>query len=64
MGSVVAGAGVNPAAQRWGFWPLLPLGFRCMNWSEALDPELSLEFCAIRLDCVQLRAGQIALADD
>ena len=25
MGSVVAGAGVNPAEQRWGFWPLLPL---------------------------------------
>ena len=25
MGSVVAGAGVNPAGQRWGFWPLLPL---------------------------------------
>ena len=28
MGSVVAGAGVNPADQRWGFWPLLPLGFQ------------------------------------
>ena len=26
MGSVVAGAGVNPADQRWGWWPLLPLG--------------------------------------
>jgi len=25
MGSVVAGAGVNPVDQRWGFWPLLPL---------------------------------------
>ncbi|MEC8688697.1 MAG: DUF4336 domain-containing protein [Cyanobacteriota bacterium] len=25
MGSVVAGAGANPADQRWGFWPLLPL---------------------------------------
>jgi len=25
IGSVVAGAGVNPADQRWGFWPLLPL---------------------------------------
>ncbi|QNI67352.1 hypothetical protein SynBMKMC1_01269 [Synechococcus sp. BMK-MC-1] len=24
-GSVVAGADVNPADQRWGFWPLLPL---------------------------------------
>ncbi|QNI61845.1 hypothetical protein SynTAK9802_01553 [Synechococcus sp. TAK9802] len=21
---MVAGAGVNPADQRWGFWPLLP----------------------------------------
>ena len=27
MGSVVVGAGVNPADQRWGFWPLLPLTF-------------------------------------
>ena len=25
MVSVVAGAGANPADQRWGFWPLLPL---------------------------------------
>ena len=25
MGSVVAGAGVNPADQRWGFLPLQPL---------------------------------------
>ena len=28
MGSVVAGAGVNPADQCWGFWSLLPLGSR------------------------------------
>ena len=28
MRSVVAGAGVNPADQRWRFWPLLPLGFQ------------------------------------
>jgi hypothetical protein len=28
MRSVVAGAGVNPADQRWGFWPLLPLGYQ------------------------------------
>ena len=25
MGSMVAGAGVNPADQRWPWWPLLPL---------------------------------------
>ena len=25
MVTVVPGAGVNPADQRWGFWPLLPL---------------------------------------
>jgi len=25
MGSEVAGAGVNPSDQRWGFWPLLPM---------------------------------------
>ena len=46
MGSVVAGAGVNPADQRWGFWPLLPLSSSCCNRSEGLVPELSLEFCA------------------
>ena len=28
MGSMVAGAGVNPADQRWGFWPLLPLSYK------------------------------------
>ena len=28
MGSLVAGAGVNPADQRWGFWPLLPIRFQ------------------------------------
>ena len=28
MGSEVDGAGVNPADQRWVFWPLLPLGFQ------------------------------------
>ena len=27
MGTTVAGVGVNPADQRWGFWPLLPLSF-------------------------------------
>ena len=27
MASVVAGAGVNPADQRWGFWPLLPVAY-------------------------------------
>ena len=25
MGSMVAGAGVNPADKHWAFWPLLPL---------------------------------------
>tara|TARA_Y200000002_G_scaffold110426_1_gene90479 strand:- start:2909 stop:3010 length:102 start_codon:yes stop_codon:yes gene_type:complete len=28
MGSVVAESGVNPADQRWGFWPLLPLSYQ------------------------------------
>ena len=49
MGSVVAGAGVNPADQRWGFWPLLPLGRLLLlaqcNRSEGLVPELSLILC-------------------
>jgi len=31
MGSVVAGAGVNPADQRWRFWPLLPLSFQLLE---------------------------------
>jgi len=31
MGSVVAGAGVNPADQRWGFWPLLPPSFQLLE---------------------------------
>ena len=47
MGSVVAGAGVNPADQRWGFWPLLPLypyGRRRTVFSELIPGQLwSLE---------------------
>jgi len=30
--SVVAGAGVNPADQRWGFRPLLPLSPKLARW--------------------------------
>ena len=47
MGSMVAGAGVNPADQRWGFWPLLPLypyGRRHTVFSELIPGQLwSLE---------------------
>ena len=47
MGTVVAGAGVNPADQRWGFWPLLPLypyGRRRTLFSELIPGQLwSLE---------------------
>ena len=50
MGSVVAGAGVNPADQRWGFWPLLPLSSQSQQQVRRLVPELSLVFCAIGLD--------------
>ena len=32
MQSVVAGAGVNPADQRWGFWPLLLLCSLLWEW--------------------------------
>ena len=32
MGSVVAGAGVNSAKQRWNFWPLLPLSSQSLEW--------------------------------
>ena len=34
MGSGVVGAGVNPADQRWGFSPLLPLGFQLQKQVE------------------------------
>ena len=47
MGSMVAGAGVNPADQRWDFWPLLPLypyGRRHTVFSELIPGQLwSLE---------------------
>jgi len=32
MGSVVAEAGVNPADQRWSFWPLLQLRSVYLQW--------------------------------
>ena len=31
MGSVVVGAGANPADQRWDFWPLLPLSSQLLE---------------------------------
>ena len=43
MGSVVAGAGVNPADQRWGFWPLLPLypyGRRATHFEELIPGQV------------------------
>ncbi len=47
MGSMVAGAGVNPADQRWPWWPLLPLypyGRRRTLFSELIPGQLwSLE---------------------
>ena len=39
MGGVVAEAGVNPADQRWGFWPLLPIGSQIRNQFQGLVPE-------------------------
>jgi hypothetical protein len=55
MGSVVAGAGVNPADQRWGFWPLLPLypyGRRRTLLSELIPGQLwsleQLQGCLLR----------------
>ena len=38
MGSVVVGAGVNPADQRWGFWPLLPLCSKLLLWIRRACP--------------------------
>ena len=43
MGSVVAGAGVNPGDQRWGFWPLLPLypyGRRATHFEELIPGQV------------------------
>ena len=54
MGSVVAGAGVNPADQRWGSGRCCRLGSSYRNRPEGLVPELSLIFCAIGLSDVQL----------
>ena len=69
MGSVVAGAGVDPADQRWSSWqPLLPPRFLLQKRFEGLVPELSLIFCAIGLNDVQAirlvsaDVGVIALA--
>ena len=31
MGSVVAEAGVNPADQRWPWWPLLPISYQFLE---------------------------------
>ena len=43
MGSMVAGVGVNPADQRWGFWPLLPLypyGKRATHFEELIPGQV------------------------
>ena len=54
MGSVVAGAGVNPADQRWVSGRFCRLAISCRKRSEGLFPDLSLIFCAIGLNDVQL----------
>ena len=54
MGIVVAGAGLNPADQRWGFWPLLPLSLCHRKRSEGLVPDLFLGFWATGMTGVQL----------
>ena len=54
MGSVVAGAGVNPADQRWGSGRCCHLALCRWNRSEGLVSELSLEFCATGMNCGQL----------
>ena len=47
MGSVVAGAGVNPADQRWGFWPLLPLSYKLWKWFEMIVPSFLCNWAEI-----------------
>ena len=59
----MAGTGVNPADQRWGFRPLLPLSNQLPGRSEGLVPELSMEFRATGLNGVQLRPSRTAPAD-
>ena len=54
MGSVVAGAGVNPADQPGLSGRSCHCVSSCCYGSEGLVPEMSLEFCATGLDGVQL----------
>ena len=54
MGSVVAGAGVNPADQRWVSGRCCHLAISSGNTPEGLVPELSLELCATGINGVQL----------
>ncbi len=44
MGSVVAGAGVNPSDQRWGLWPLLPLCSQTLLWIQRACPRVGPHF--------------------
>ena len=55
MGSVFAGAGVNPSDQRRGFWPLLTLTPSFSNRYEGFCPELSLDF--VQLVVIVATAG-------
>ena len=57
----MAGAGVNPADQRWGFWPLLPLSPSWCNGFEGQVPELPLVFCAT--ECVHEQLAIIPKVD-
>ena len=45
---------MNPADQRWVFWPLLPLSYQLQEPVLGHVPELSLEFCAIGMVGLQL----------
>ena len=52
-------AGVNPADQRWGFWPLLPLGYPADL--RGLSHTCPLIFCATGDSYMQLNALQIGM---
>ena len=57
MGSVVAGAGVNPADQRWGFCPLLPL-------NSQLQKQVECPICPVSPSKLDLRLPEeVALRD-
>ena len=64
MGSVVPGAGVNPADQRWHWWPLAALEQVIFRDLRKAVPDLSPDFCTTGLECMQHKKWMLYLATD